>query len=153
MASETYFLSDQDINPVKVHPEHLFRKPTHQIALNENIPNRKSKLTQIPLNTPQSSSKILKDKCELESFLTLPIFTFTLDYSHPTRPVPNMDMNNEMDLHSSPASSPVSSPNPMTQEDSPYLTRQKAQEENQFLSVLLENTAATLSAYKNRRFL
>ncbi|GFU22763.1 fatty acid synthase [Nephila pilipes] len=49
-------------NPVKVHPEHPYRKPTHQIALNENIPNRKSKLTQIPLNTPESSSKIWKDK-------------------------------------------------------------------------------------------
>ncbi|GFU29349.1 hypothetical protein NPIL_353231 [Nephila pilipes] len=61
-----------------------------------------------------------------------------------------MDTNNEMDLYSSPASSPVSFPNPMTQEDSPCLTRQKVQEE--FLSVLLENTAATLSAYKSRRF-
>ncbi|GFT17714.1 hypothetical protein NPIL_104341 [Nephila pilipes] len=57
-----------------------------------------------------------------------------------------------MDLYSLPAYSPVSSPNPMTQEDSPCLTRQKAQEEIQFLSVLLENTAATLNAYKNRRF-
>ncbi|GFS58590.1 hypothetical protein NPIL_377591 [Nephila pilipes] len=57
-----------------------------------------------------------------------------------------------MDFHSSPVSSPVSSPNPMTQEDSPCLSRQKAQERIQFLSVLLENTAATLSIYKNRRF-
>ncbi|GFU41110.1 hypothetical protein NPIL_607321 [Nephila pilipes] len=40
----------------------------------------------------------------------------------------------------------------MTQEDSPCLSRQKAQVEIQFLSVLLENTAATLSTYKNRRF-
>ncbi|GFS81177.1 hypothetical protein NPIL_334111 [Nephila pilipes] len=57
-----------------------------------------------------------------------------------------------MHLHSSPASSPVSSPNPMTQEDSPCLSRQKAQEEIQFLSILLENTAATLSVDENRRF-
>ncbi|GFU25476.1 hypothetical protein NPIL_164931 [Nephila pilipes] len=40
----------------------------------------------------------------------------------------------------------------MTQEDSPCLSRQKVQEEIQFLSILIENTAATLSAYKSRRF-
>ncbi|GFS84130.1 hypothetical protein NPIL_246771 [Nephila pilipes] len=58
-----------------------------------------------------------------------------------------MDNNNEMELYS-----PVSSPIPTTQEDSPSLNRQKIQEEIQFLNIFLENTAATLSAYKNRRF-
>ncbi|GFT13857.1 hypothetical protein NPIL_209711 [Nephila pilipes] len=57
-----------------------------------------------------------------------------------------------MDLYSSPVSSPVSSPDPTTQEDLPCFTRQKAQEEIQFLSVLMENAAATLNAYKIRHF-
>ncbi|GFT61397.1 hypothetical protein NPIL_291951 [Nephila pilipes] len=58
-----------------------------------------------------------------------------------------MDNNNEMELYS-----PVSSPIPRTQEDSPCLNRQKVQDGIQFLNIFLENTAATLSAYKNRRF-
>ncbi|GFT45555.1 putative kinetochore protein NDC80 [Nephila pilipes] len=61
-------------------------------------------------------------------------------------------MNTETDLYSSPVSSPVSSPNPTTQEVSTCLTRQKAQEEIEFLSILMENTATILNAYKNKRF-
>ncbi|GFU33610.1 hypothetical protein NPIL_226161 [Nephila pilipes] len=62
-----------------------------------------------------------------------------------------MDTNTEMDLYSSPVSSPASSPNPTTQNDSPWISRQKVQEID-FLSVPMENKAATLNAYKSRRF-